>query len=60
MLRDIRKASANWVGKLIMGGVVGILALSFAIWGVGDIFRGFGRSSLARIGGTGADRVRCR
>jgi peptidyl-prolyl cis-trans isomerase D len=26
--------------------------VSFAIWGIGDIFRGFGRSSLAKIGPT--------
>ncbi|MBN8920676.1 MAG: SurA N-terminal domain-containing protein [Rhizobiales bacterium] len=50
MLRDIRKASANWLGKLVMGTVVGVLAISFAIWGVGDIFRGFGRSTVATVG----------
>ena len=35
-----------------MGVVLGLIAISFAIWGIGDIFRGFGRSSLARVGGT--------
>ena len=52
MLRGIRTASANWLGKIVMGVVLGLIAISFAIWGIGDIFRGFGRSSLARIGGT--------
>jgi peptidyl-prolyl cis-trans isomerase D len=52
MLRGIRKASANWLGRAVMGGVMGLLALSFAIWGINDIFRGFGRSTLAKIGGT--------
>jgi peptidyl-prolyl cis-trans isomerase D len=52
MLRGLRKASSNWVGKVIMAAVVGFLVLSFAIWGIGDIFRGFGRSTLAKIGGT--------
>src|SRR5262245_61797715 len=52
MLRGIRTASANWLGRLVMGVVLGLIAVSFAIWGIGDIFRGFGRSSLARIGGT--------
>ena len=52
MLRDIRKASANWLGKLVMGLVVGVLAVSFAIWGVGDIFKGFGQSTVAKVGGT--------
>lgn len=52
MLRGLRKASGNWLGKLVMGTVVGILVLSFAIWGVGDIFRGFGRSTVASVGST--------
>src|SRR5215471_11703744 len=52
MLRGLRKASANWLGKAVMGVVMGLLIVSFAIWGIGDIFRGFGRSSLAKIGHT--------
>jgi peptidyl-prolyl cis-trans isomerase D len=28
------------------------LALSFAVWGINDIFKGFGRSTLAKVGGT--------
>ena len=52
MLRGIRQASSGWVGKTIMGAVVTVLVVSFAIWGIGDIFRGFGRSSLAKIGKT--------
>src|SRR5579872_343819 len=52
MLRGIRKASANWLGRAVMGVVMGLLAASFAIWGINDIFRGFGRSTLARVGGT--------
>ena len=52
MLRGIRKASANWLGRAVMGVVMGLLAASFAIWGINDIFRGFGRSTLAKIGGT--------
>jgi len=52
MLRGIRTASANWLGKGIMTLVMGLLIASFAIWGIGDIFRGFGRSSLAKVGRT--------
>ena len=52
MLRGIRTASANWLGRIVMGVVLGLIAISFAVWGIGDIFKGFGRSSLARIGGT--------
>src|SRR5215470_8800674 len=52
MLRGLRKASSNWLGKAIMAGVVGFLIISFAIWGIGDIFRGFGRSTVAKVGST--------
>ena len=52
MLRGIRKASANWLGRAVMGVVLGLLALSFAVWGINDIFHGYGRSTLAKIGGT--------
>jgi peptidyl-prolyl cis-trans isomerase D len=60
MLRGLRKASSNWLGKLVMVAVVGFLVISFAIWGIGDIFRGFGRSTVAKIGGTeiGVDQFR--
>ena len=32
--------------------VMGVLIVSFAIWGIADIFKGFGQSSLAKVGGT--------
>jgi peptidyl-prolyl cis-trans isomerase D len=35
-----------------MGVVLGLIAISFGIWGIGDIFRGFGQSTLAKVGGT--------
>jgi peptidyl-prolyl cis-trans isomerase D len=35
-----------------MGVVLGLIAVSFAIWGIGDIFRGFGRSTVAKVGST--------
>uniref|UniRef100_Q07NF4 Parvulin-like PPIase n=1 Tax=Rhodopseudomonas palustris (strain BisA53) TaxID=316055 RepID=Q07NF4_RHOP5 len=52
MLRGIRKASSNWIGKIILSTVMGVLILSFAVWGIGDIFKGFGRSTAATIGST--------
>ncbi|MFC0242902.1 peptidyl-prolyl cis-trans isomerase [Rhodopseudomonas telluris] len=52
MLRGIRNASSNWVGKTIMTIVMGVLIISFGVWGIADIFRGFGRSTLATIGST--------
>lgn len=52
MLRGMRKASSNWVGKTIMAIVMGVLIISFGIWGIADIFRGFGQSTVAKIGHT--------
>ena len=52
MLRGLRKASSNWLGKTIMAAVVTFLVVSFAIWGIGDIFRGMTRSTVATIGST--------
>jgi peptidyl-prolyl cis-trans isomerase D len=52
MLRGIHKASSTWLGKAVMAAVMGVIAISFAIWGIGDIFRGFGRNAVATIGNT--------
>jgi peptidyl-prolyl cis-trans isomerase D len=52
MLRGMRKASSNWLGRAVMAVVLGLIAVSFAIWGIGDIFRGFGRSTVAKVGAT--------
>jgi peptidyl-prolyl cis-trans isomerase D len=52
MLRGIRKASSNWLGKTIMTIAMGALIVSFGIWGIADIFRGFGQSTLAKVGHT--------
>ena len=48
----MRKASSNWLGKTIMATVMGILIVSFGIWGIADIFRGFGQSTVAKVGHT--------
>src|SRR6201991_4084429 len=52
MLRGMRKASSNWLGQTVMSVIFGILIVSFGIWGIADIFKGFGQSSLAKIGNT--------
>ncbi|MHC4045849.1 SurA N-terminal domain-containing protein [Bradyrhizobium sp. 23AC] len=52
MLRGMRKASSNWLGKTIMAVVMGVLIVSFGIWGIADIFKGFGQSTVAKIGST--------
>ena len=35
-----------------MGVVLGLIAISFGIWGIGDIFRGFGTNTVAKVGST--------
>ena len=60
MLRGIRNASSGWLGKTIMAAVVGFLVISFGVWGIGDIFRGYTRGALATVGNTkmSADQFR--
>ena len=48
----MRKASSNWLGKTVMAVVMGVLIVSFGIWGIADIFKGFGQSTLAKVGRT--------
>ncbi len=35
-----------------MGVILGMIAIAFGIWGIGDIFRGFGQTTVAKVGGT--------
>jgi peptidyl-prolyl cis-trans isomerase D len=35
-----------------MSVVMGVLIVSFGVWGIADIFKGFGQSSLAKVGKT--------
>jgi peptidyl-prolyl cis-trans isomerase D len=50
MLEGLRVASQNWIGRTIMAIVMGVIVVSFAIWGVGDVFRGMTAQRLARVG----------
>jgi peptidyl-prolyl cis-trans isomerase D len=52
MLDGMRRAAQNWVGKTILTIVFSFLIVSFAIWGIGDIFRGIGVSNVAEVGST--------
>ena len=52
MLDALRQASQNWIGRTLMAIVMGVLSLSFLVWGIGDIFRGIGGNSLAKVGQT--------
>ncbi|MCH8112547.1 MAG: SurA N-terminal domain-containing protein, partial [Proteobacteria bacterium] len=46
MLDRIRKGSGGWLAKILLG----MLILSFGVWGIGDIFRGGGNSVVAEVG----------
>jgi peptidyl-prolyl cis-trans isomerase D len=46
MLDALRRGATGIVAKILLG----LLILSFAIWGVADVFRGYGAGSLARVG----------
>ena len=48
MLDSLRKYASSWVAQLLMG----ILVLSFGVWGVSDIFTGFRSNDVARVGST--------
>lgn len=48
MLSGIRKQAGGWLTQIFLG----ILVISFAIWGVSDIFRGFRGGEIARVGDT--------
>jgi peptidyl-prolyl cis-trans isomerase D len=46
MLDVLRKHASGWVAKVLLS----LLVLSFAIWGIADVFRGFGTRDLAQVG----------
>jgi peptidyl-prolyl cis-trans isomerase D len=48
----MRKAGQSLVGKIIATILFGILIVSFAIWGIGDIFRTTAPTTVAKVGDT--------
>ena len=48
MLDAMRRGALNWLSKILLA----LLVVAFAVWGVADVFRGYGRGTLARIGNT--------
>ena len=53
MLDSLRRSASGWVAKLL----IGLLAVSFAVWGIADIFSGFGGNTLAQVGDEEIDGV---
>ncbi len=50
MMSAIRSAAANWLGRVVLTVIMGLLIVSFAIWGIGDIFRGGSTRNVATVG----------
>jgi peptidyl-prolyl cis-trans isomerase D len=50
MMSAIRSAASNWLGRAVLTVVMGLLVVSFAIWGIGDIFRGGAKRNVATVG----------
>ncbi len=49
-LQGIRNAGRSWLGKIVVGILFAFLILSFAIWGINDIFRGSPQTNVATVG----------
>lgn len=52
MLQGFRAGSRNLVTQIVLFILMGLLIISFAFWGIGDVFRGFGAQTVAKIGAT--------
>jgi peptidyl-prolyl cis-trans isomerase D len=48
VLQQLRKGAAGWVAKIFFA----LLVLSFAVWGIEDVFRNFGSTTVATVGDT--------
>jgi len=48
MLQEMRKYAKSWVSSVFLGA----LALSFALWGIADIFRGTADTTVFSVGST--------
>jgi peptidyl-prolyl cis-trans isomerase D len=48
ILENLRKGAGRLFGMILMG----MLVVSFGIWGIADIFRGYGTQTLIQVGNT--------
>ena len=46
LMSKLREGAGGWVAKIFLG----LLILSFAVWGIADVFRGIGAQDVAVIG----------
>lgn len=50
MLQGLRAGSRSILTQIFLFLLMGLLIVSFAFWGIGDVFRGFGAQTVAKIG----------
>ncbi len=48
LMSKLREGAGSWVAKIFLG----LLILSFGVWGIADVFRGIGAQDVATIGST--------
>ncbi len=46
MLEALRKSTSGWIAKVF----IGLLVLSFAVWGIEDVFRTYRQGEVAKVG----------
>jgi len=51
MLDGMRRAAKGGIGRFVMAIVMGLIIVSFVIWGVGDMLRGSTSDKVASVGG---------
>ncbi len=47
MLDSLRRGAGGWAAKILLL----LLIVSFGVWGIADVYTGFGRQTLASVGG---------
>ncbi len=51
MLESLRAIQNTWIGKTVVAVIMGLIMVSFVIWGIGPVFTGFNANTLASVGG---------
>ncbi len=50
MLESLRAIQNTWVGKAAVAVIMGLIMISFVIWGIGPVFTGFNANTIATVG----------
>jgi peptidyl-prolyl cis-trans isomerase D len=56
MLTQLRQGATSWVAKILFSLLMALLVLSFAAWGIGDVFRIRPQTWVAKVGDVEIDR----